>query len=94
MKRAQPGTAGFNVEHGCQRHVDTQSLVAHPHGRLLRRPRVTLLTLRTQMGKKNKTPAPPAMTDDELLDAAIAANQEAVSRQELDLIAPGQFAEA
>lgn len=46
------------------------------------------------MGKKNKQkPAAPAMTDDELLDAAIAANREAASRQELDLIAPGQFAE-
>ena len=45
------------------------------------------------MGKKRSTQPTPAQTDDELLDAAIAANMAAAELTDLDLIAPGQFAE-
>jgi hypothetical protein len=46
-----------------------------------------------QQEKHNLTQPTPAQTDDELLDAAIAANMAAAELTDLDLIAPGQFAE-
>ena len=45
------------------------------------------------MGRRKFKPTQPDIADDELLDAAIAANLKAASMVELELIAPGQFAE-